>query len=114
VKADAIFFEGCPRQHLDAWKVSLILQSSLRSSPLRPLGALARPKEVELFGVRVSTGPYGDVLRKDDFDGAIGGRLTGQDDPERRIRVFLHHPELHADSIANASEGRLRSCLATS
>src|SRR5215470_17623013 len=64
VKANAIFFEGCSRQHMDgARKIFLILQSSLRLSPQRPLAGLPRLKHVDLFCVGAPTRPYCDMLR---------------------------------------------------
>jgi hypothetical protein len=66
--------------------------------------------------VGASTRPYCDVLRKDDLDGAIRGRMTWQDNPQRRVVVFLCHHQLQAGTVTNASgqgrRGRLKECVA--
>src|SRR5687767_10476254 len=94
MKANAIVFEGCAREHMNgAWKVSLILQRALRPSPPRSLTGLPQLKEVKLIGVGAPTLSYCDVLRKEDLDGAIRGRMTGQDNLQCRLSVFLCHLE---------------------
>src|SRR4051812_31256805 len=60
--------------------------------------------------VSASTRSYCEVLRKEDLDRAIRGRMTWQDDPQRRLSVFLCHHELHGDAVADGS-GKLRSLL---
>src|SRR5207248_301569 len=90
MKANAIFFEGCSREHMNgARKVSLILQRALRPSPQRSLAVLPRLKEVDLLSVGASTLSYCDVLREDDLDGAIRGRMTWQHNPQRRLFVVV-------------------------
>src|SRR5213594_4408959 len=103
MKANAIFFEGCSREHMNgARKVSLILQRALRPSPQRSLAVLPRLKQVDLLSVGASMLSYCDVLREEDLDGAIRGRMTWQHNPQRRLSVFLYHLELHANAVADA------------
>src|SRR5947207_10595008 len=112
MKANAIFFEGCSREHMNgARKVSLILQRALRPSPQRSLAVLPRLKEVELMSVGASTLSYCDVLREENLDGAIRGRMNWQDNPQRRLSVFLYHLELHANAVADASSRRRSSLI---
>src|SRR6266567_4149715 len=112
MKANAIFFEGCSREHMKgAWKVSLILQRALRPSPQRSLAVLPWLKEVELMSVGASTLSYCDVLREENLDGAIRGQMTRQDNPQCRLSVFLYHLELHANAVADASSRRRSSLI---
>src|SRR5438046_10201336 len=68
MKADAIFFEGCSREHMKgAWKVSLILQRAIRPSPQRSLAVLPRFKAVELLSVGASTLSYCNALPEEDL-----------------------------------------------
>src|SRR5688500_18026318 len=111
MKANAIFFEGCSREHMNgARKVSLILQRALRPSAQRSLAVLPRLKEVDLLSVGASTLSYCDVLREEDLDGAIRGGMTWQHNPQGRLSVFLCHLELHANAVADTFGGR-RRCL---
>src|SRR6185295_15267001 len=107
MKANAIFFEGCPREHLNGtWKIFFILQRAPRLSPQGSLAVLPRLKHVELFSVGASMLSYCDVLREDDLDGAIRGRMTWQDNAQRRLSVLLCHIEMHADAVADAFSRR--------
>src|SRR5207245_11337715 len=100
VKANAIFFEGCSREHMNgAWKVSLILERALRPSPQRSLAVLPWLKEVELMSVGASTLSYCDVLREEDLDGAIQGQMTRQDNPQCLLSVFLNNLNLLANAV---------------
>src|SRR5687768_14740463 len=103
MKANAIFFEGCSREHMNgAWKVSLILQRALRPSPQRSLAGLPRFPEIELLSLGASALSCCDVLREENLDGAVGGRTPWQDNPQRRLSVLLCHLELHANAVADA------------